>query len=190
MAEDRPQPTTTQGFHRPVRLARLGRATAHEFDETADAGERAAVAELLDLQGISKLRISGKLDAAKDGGWTFRGILGASVTQTCVATLQPVPARIDVPVHRDYVAGLDAGTEDISLDPDAPDELEPLPETLDLGALAIEELALALPPYPRAKDAGAADAEARPEGAAPLEPEPKPFAALAALKQKLSDGEH
>lgn len=189
MAEDSPQHTTSQGFHRPVRLTRLVRATTHEFDEIADANERAAVAELLDLQGVSKMRIAGKLEAADGGGWTFRGTLGASVTQTCVATLKPVPARIDVPVRRDYVPGLDAGAADIALDPDAPDDLEPMPDTLDLGALATEELALALPPYPRAKNAGVGDAEARPPGAAPLEPEPKPFAALAALKQKLSDGE-
>ncbi|MSU89797.1 DUF177 domain-containing protein [Rhodobacteraceae bacterium 2CG4] len=189
MATDRPPPAPAAEFSRPLRLARLSRARPHQIDEAATAGECARVARLLDLQAVSKLRLTGRLEAAAGGGWTFRGTVGASLTQTCVATLQPVPARIDAPVRRDYVAGLDADARDIALDPDAPDELEPLPETLDLGALAVEELALALPPYPRARGAGPAAVEARPPGAAPLEPDPKPFAALQALKRKLDDSD-
>ncbi|MBD3624373.1 MAG: DUF177 domain-containing protein [Rhodobacteraceae bacterium] len=189
MADDRPPTAPGAEFSRPLRLARLSRARPHEIDEVATPEECARVAALLDLQAVSKLRLTGRLDAAKEGGWSFRGTVGASVTQTCVVTLQPVPTRIDAPVRREYVAGLDTETDEIALDPDTPDELEPLPDTLDLGALATEELALALPLYPRARGVGTADVEARPPGTEPLEPEPKPFAALEALKQKLSDGE-
>lgn len=189
MADDRPPTAPGAEFSRPLRLARLSRSRTHEIDEVATPEECARVAALLALQAVSKLRLTGRLSAADEGGWSFRGTVGASVTQTCVVTLQPVPTRIDAPVRREYVAGLDTDDGEITLDPDAPDELEPLPDTLDLGALAIEELALALPPYPRARGAGDADIEARPPGAAPMEPEPKPFAALEALKQKLGDGD-
>ena len=73
-----------------------------------------------------------------------------------------------------------SGTE-ILVDPEEDDEIEPLTDRIDLGLVAVEALALALPPYPRTPGATlAGEADAAPEDDAP-----KPFAALAALRGKL-----
>lgn len=174
-------------FTRPLGLGRLNRRESHDFDETATAGECAAVARALDLPAVSKLRISGTLTPVTGGGWRARGQVGASVEQTCVVTLEPVRTRIDTPFDRLYLPDADPRGDEIVIDAESDEDVEPLPETLDLGEIAVEETALALPPYPRAKgarlDAAAAgddeDAEAR-----------KPFAALAALRDKIrGDGE-
>ncbi len=68
-----------------------------------------------------------------------------------------------------------------------PDEtVEPLPAVIDAGAVMVEALTLALPPYPRAAEAEFAGAAAAPEGAAPLTEEEttRPFAGLADLLKK------
>lgn len=59
--------------------------------------------------------------------------------------------RLDEPVRRRYLAGLDPPAPGESEMPD--DEAEALPAALDLGGVMLEALALALPPYPRAPGA-------------------------------------
>lgn len=175
-------------FSRPVNLRRLPRKTSHEFDERADETECARVARLLDLLFLSKFRIRGTLTPSGDEGWRFDGTVGATATQPCVVTLEPVKTRIDVPVARHYLPGT-AETEalaEIEIDPEALDEVDPLPETLDLGLLAIEELALALPSYPRAEgveDTALVMRTHEEEDAPPR----KPFAGLAALREKMRE---
>ncbi len=63
---------------------------------------------------------------------------------------------------------------------------EALPSTIDLYALAMEEIALALPPYPRAEGAELGETVFAAENVTPMTDEDaKPFASLAALKDKL-----
>ncbi|NNU80226.1 DUF177 domain-containing protein [Halovulum dunhuangense] len=183
-------PEATHSFRRKLRLSGLNRARVHAVDETATVEEQASVAEFLGLQGLRKLRIAGALSPTGADGWRFEGQLGATATQSCVVTLQPVRTRVDVELRRIYLPDIDLArtSTEVEMDPDA-DEVEPLPDTLDLGALAVEELALALPAYPRAEDAPELALEARPRGAAPIEPAPRPFAALEALKAKLERDE-
>ncbi len=182
------QPTDRPEFSRRLGRHALRRAAHHPVDETATENERQAVADLLGVQAVSGLRLRGTLEERADGGWDFRGRLTARVVQACVATLAPVRTRIDVEVARDYIPVTGGGPVELDLDPEAPETWEPLPDPLDLGALALEELALALPAYPRAADAPPVAREARPRGAAPAEPRQKPFAGLAELRQKLQDG--
>ena len=68
------------------------------------------------------------------------------------------------------------------VDPDEDDEIEPLGDRIDLGRVAVEALALALPAYPRKPGA-----ELRPRDRRGGD-EPKPFAALAALRGKAGTG--
>lgn len=66
------------------------------------------------------------------------------------------------------------------------DTLEPIPEVIDLRALAAEELALALPDWPRAPGAELGEAVFAAPDAAPLrDADLRPFAGLQALKDKL-----
>ena len=70
----------------------------------------------------------------------------------------------------------------------ADDSLEPLPDSIDLYAIARETLVLELPEYPRAK--GACMSVPEPEADVPGagdEPAAKPFARLAPLKKSLEN---
>lgn len=174
-------------FSRPVKPRLLSRARSHDVDETATAEERAALADLLGLIELPKLRLHGTLSASGAEGWRFEGTLGATVVQSCVVTLAPVKTRLDVPLRR-WWQPEDAESlplREIELDPEAEEETDPLTDRIDLGLMATEELALALPDYPRAEGVPEAEASARPPGAEPIEPEERPFAALAALKEKM-----
>ncbi len=68
--------------------------------------------------------------------------------------------------------------------------VEPLTATIDLGALMVESLALALPLYPRAEGAHLRQAIFTEPGAAPLtDDDARPFAGLKSLRDKLGKGE-
>jgi uncharacterized metal-binding protein YceD (DUF177 family) len=70
------------------------------------------------------------------------------------------------------------------------DTAEPLPAVIDLEEVLIEALALALPDYPKAPDAKLEQTVFAPDGKTPIsDEETKPFAALAALKDKLGKPE-
>ncbi|MFC0279781.1 YceD family protein [Falsigemmobacter intermedius] len=145
----------------------------------------AALAEELGLQAIKDLTFKGELAPAGREDVSLIAQLEADVVQSCVVTLAPVPAKIKVPVERHYVAGMEyPDAEEAEMPED--DTREPLPDAIDLDAVLIEALALALPDYPRAAGAETVVLQAVPPGAEPIEEEKvKPFAALAALKAKL-----
>lgn len=175
-------------FSRPVNLRRLSRNTSHQVDERATEAECATVAALLDLLFLSKFRIRGTLSPSGDEGWRFDGTVGATATQICVVTLEPVKTRVDVKVTRHYLPS-ENETEalaEIEVDPEALDEVDPLPDVFDLGLLAIEELVLALPAYPHAEGVEATALEMRTDNPED-EPPRKPFAGLAALREKMRD---
>jgi hypothetical protein len=93
--------------------------------------------------------------------------------------LEPVENAIDEPIDLVFVpeaavpAPTDGGEIEIPAE-DAPEVL--VDDTVDLGAIATEFLALAVDPYPR-KPGAVFEAPAAADDAA------RPFAALAALKQ-------
>jgi len=71
------------------------------------------------------------------------------------------------------------------LDPDSDDDILALPSVLDLRELVEDELILALPPFPRHDRC---DPPGPLSDALTREAEPKPFAALAALRRSSGDG--
>ena len=165
----------TPELSRPFAVERLGEGGVEERI-VASPAERAAVAKRLDLQALDRLQAT--LDLRLAGGSTLLKITGridASVVQSCVVSLEPVPAELSIPVDITYALTRAAPEdEDEGLDPDAP---EPLPPGgLDLGEEVVQTLSLGLDAYPRAPSA------ALPEGAA-AEPE-HPFAKLRELKPK------
>lgn len=137
---------------------------------------------------INRLRFGGCVEAAAIGEWRLSGKLAASVTQQCVVSLVPVKCSVQAKVLRRYL--IDAGRLQPGADGEMPadDSLEPLPDTIDLYAIARETLVLELPNYPRAKGASVSiqDSEADVPGAAG-EPVAKPFAGLAPLKKSLEN---
>ena len=175
-------------FRRRLTLTRLSRAAPHAFAETPTPQELEAIAGELDLLGVGRMRFEGALIPVGGEGWRLEARLGARVTQACVVTLGPVRTRIDLEVRRSYMPGAAAAGAELVIDAEEAEDVEDLPEVLDLGAVAVEELALALPLSPRADGVGAGDRQAVPPGAAPIdETREKPFAGLAALRDKLTD---
>lgn len=143
-----------------------------------DAEGRAAVAAHLGIPAVRKLRLVGRLVPEGREDWRLVAELGATVVQECVVTLAPVTTRIDEPVERRYLADLpedEAGEVEMPED----DSVEALPASLDLGAVMIEALALALPPYPRAEGVELGEVVVTEPGADPLTEEAaRPFAGL------------
>ena len=71
------------------------------------------------------------------------------MVQPCVVTLEPVTTRIDQPVRRIWLPDAGRPAAEVVVEADADDEPEPLGERIDLGLVATEALALAMPAYPR-----------------------------------------
>lgn len=180
---------TNPEFPRVVDVARLRGLAEFAFDISPTAAELIAIARLMGAQAVRKMRFHGDLRPAPNGAWALAATLGATAVQTCVVTLDPVTTRIDVPVRRLFVPGMDEGAVEIVIDDPEDDETEPLGDRIDLGLVAIEAMALALPAYPRREGARLADVAGAPPGAEPFaEAEIKPFSVLAALRPKSSEG--
>lgn len=177
-------PTETSEFPRLLALAKLRPGEPYSFTETADVEEMRAAAKRLDALSIRKLRFEGKLSPVGKRDWRLQGIVGATVSQACVVTLEPVTTRIDADISRIYSASAAPVPDGAELGPDDDIEIEPLPDEIDLGDIALEALALALPDYPRADAATLPDEATSPDDPGP-EARENPFAALAALKDKM-----
>ncbi len=171
----RPDPSA-RGL-RPLRVAELSRARPTAFDIAVAAAERAALAAELGLTALPRLRLRGTLAPAGRDDWALVAELEAEVEQPCVVTLAPVRTMLREPVERRYVAGLPPpGPGEVEMPAD--DSLEPLGAEIDLPAVLREALALAVPLYPRLEGLPPLDA-AEPEAAR------RPFAGLAALRNRL-----
>jgi uncharacterized metal-binding protein YceD (DUF177 family) len=173
-------------FARVVELARLRGRSEFAFELSPTAEEAQALARLFDAQGLRKMRLKGRLRSTR-GGWELTGALGATVIQSCVVTLAPVTTRLDLEVRRLFLPeAAPQGREiEVALEDE---EIEPLGTRIDLGLVAIEAIALALPAYPRSPGAELEQASFAAPGIEPIEEaEVKPFASLAALRDKLGN---
>ena len=162
-----------------LRLSAARRRDPIPFDLAPDAETRATLAEELGLSSLKKLRFHGALEPQGRADWRLEAALGATVVQPCDITLDPVTTRIDEPVRRRYLVGLGGAEPPVEQEiPEDVDE-EPLPAMLDLEAVMIEALSLAIPPFPRTEAAHLGEAVYTEPGAEPLRDEDtKPFAGL------------
>lgn len=152
------------------------------IDLAADDGERAAVVERLALRSLDRLEAHAVL--SRDGQKVrATGRLRASLEQSCVATGDAVPAHVDEPFELLFVPEPKAGRadEEVELGEGDLDTVFHDGSAIDLGDALIDTLVLALDPYPRSAGADAALKEA----GVLTEEESSPFAALAALKEKM-----
>ncbi|MFC3168207.1 YceD family protein [Paracoccus fontiphilus] len=145
-----------------LRTAHLNPRAPTPFALTPDDERCAAIAAELGISALSKLTFEGDIRAEGGDAWALTGRLRARVTQPCVVTLKPVRTMLDEEVERHYSPHVSTPEGDEIEMPD--DTLEPLGQFIDLAAVMIEELALALPEYPRAEGVAF---EAAPEEAAP-----------------------
>lgn len=184
----------------PLRVADLPTKKPTRFELVPEQAALRAIAEELGLQGLRKLRFKGEISADGKRDWRLTAQLGATVTQPCVVTLEPVTTRIEEPVERRFVAEIpdfgpsakksDEDEEGIEMPED--DNTELLGSHIDPGAVMLEALSLALPLYPRAEDAALEETNfTEPGKDAMTDEDTKPFAGLAALRDQLGkkDGE-
>lgn len=182
--------TKVNEFNRPLVLAQIGdRESRHRI--SAEEEERAALAKRLELQGID--RLEGVIAVRRvRGGAVLKvsGSMTAEVTQTCIATLAPLPVRLEESFLESFALERKAkDATDVELSLAEEDGIEPLTPELyangafDLGELLVQLLAERLDPFPRHADAPPAEGEwgGSANGA---ETEASPFAELARkLKQ-------
>lgn len=168
----------------------MTRSKPTRFDLAPDQAGQDALARFLQVLSVENARFKGEIRPVGKEDWIVEGRLTARVAQACVISLAPVMQDIDEAVRRRFIPADEIGEDDeIDLDLDAEDDTDGYTDRIDLGLLMTEAIALALDPYPRAADAELGDAEFSPPGAEPISDEiVKPFAKLAALKEKLSDG--
>ena len=179
-------PAPDAAWSAPIRMADLPEGSERAFDLRPDAQARAALAEALGIDAIRKLSFAGRLVPEGRKDWRLEADLGATVVQPCVVTLAPVTTRIDEVVMRRYLAEMPELPSGSEVEMPEDDSADPLPDILDPGAVMAEALALALPAYPRAPDADLGEAVFTEPGKAPMtEADIRPFAGLAALKDKL-----
>lgn len=161
-----------------LRADRLPVRRVTQVDLAPDAEARARIAAALDLSALPEARLTGTLAPAPADAWAFEGRLVADVVQPCGITLAPVATRIDESLRRVWSPHADttpAGGEEAEM---GDDETEPLGAEIDLGAVLVEALALAIPPFPRAPGA----ALEAPAGAS--DDARRPFAGLADLLKR------
>ena len=113
----------------------------------------------------------------KRNGVKVSGRVEADITQECVVTLDPMPAKVEEAVEGLFLPedsklgrlGFEAGGE-IHIDAEGPDSPETFSgDTIDVGALAEQFFSLGIDPYPRKPGATLAsaddgDASSQPEG--------------------------
>jgi uncharacterized metal-binding protein YceD (DUF177 family) len=152
------------------------------------------LADRFDLQDIAELSAELSLRRVRGDAVRLDGTIHAKVTQTCVVSLQPVPAAISETIAVNFAeeAAEDAGEVEVAYDlDDAPEPI--IHGRIDIGEAVAQQLALALDPYPRAPDAeipaayvgdatppaeGTSVAGQEPEGTTPV----NPFSVLGKLK--------
>ncbi len=169
----------TPEFSRTFRLDELGGARTVSIE--ADEGERAALAARFGLIGIDRLKATAEL-ARDNEVVTAAGRLEGEVIQACVASGEPVPARIAEDFALRFVpTGTVSDADEIELAESDLDQIDYEGSSVDLGEAVAQTMALALEPFPRAPGA-----EEKLRAAGVLgEEDASPFAVLKALKDKL-----
>jgi uncharacterized metal-binding protein YceD (DUF177 family) len=167
----------SQEFSRFIEADSVG-AKPIERHISANGEERAALARRFDLQAIDRLEADFTLRRAGNGVIHVNGTVRGAVVQSCVVTLEPVPAGVEEEFAADFADRADQPAGEEEIDFEAADPPEPIRNGhIDLGELAAEHLALGLDPYPRAPGARL------PQGSEPEEPEARPINPFSILKK-------
>jgi len=142
----------------------------------ATAEECAALAKDFGLAGIGSLAADLTLTSTVEGVHVA-GEVKASITQICVASLDPFDSTVSETFEVDFAkpGGMPPEPPTEMHDYEPPDEI--INGKIDLGAVVAEFLALGLDPYPR-KPGVAFDFKD------PADAEMSPFAALNVMKAK------
>ena len=184
MAADRIDIDVSKAWPQTVGMAEVARGPVRR-KLVADDAARARIAKVLGLNVLASLDADIAVSSWLDGV-EIRGTWRATVGQTCGVSLEPFETELEgdlqiraVPQGSQALAQADEDHE-VELDPEADDPPDVLTsDQIDLGAYVVEDLSLAIDPFPRKPGA---DFEP-PEATAEI----SPFAVLAKLKGGLPD---
>ncbi len=176
-----------------IRQDGVTRSVAATPTERQALARRFALTAIDDLSAEVRLQPTGRGDMIR-----VEGHLKASVTQTCVVSLNPIASMLSEPFVAVFAPPAARSAEsggDVTWHADADDEDEPEPllhGRIDIGEFVAQTLSLALDPYPRDPEAHVDDTIALVGGdvvgdrAADREDGGNPFAVLAKFR---SDGD-
>lgn len=159
----------------PLRLHQVGSSLARTLEPNAE--ERARIVKSLNLVSLENFTAEMTVTPTVSG-WRIDGRVKADAVQACGLTLEPIPETI----NQTFLINLteqppevevdENGEIDLELNDSFPDYVED--GKIDLGHYAVEQLSLALDPFPRK------------EGAVFVQPpepvELSPFAVLQSMK--------
>ena len=187
---------TVPAYSFVVEIDRLPSAGG-QYEIAANAEALVRVAQSLEVAEMKKLTAQFAVKTGAGGLVHVNGKVHAELIQMCVVTLVPLPAMIDEQVEASFITVERAARNKkkakdddeelvISLDAEDPPEIAE-DGRIDLGELAVTQVALVLDPYPRAPGVSFDPAQwpgsAGGKGLTPEEEAPGPFAALAKLKK-------
>jgi uncharacterized metal-binding protein YceD (DUF177 family) len=144
------RPAPAPEFSRMVDVPRVaGRVARHAI--AADDQERAALAQRFGLVALDRLEAELRIELLRGGMVRIEAALAADLTQECVVTLEPVPAKIEESFALLY--GPPEAAREVVIDGEA-ETVEPLEGArIDVGEAVAQQLSLALDPFPRAPGA-------------------------------------
>jgi uncharacterized metal-binding protein YceD (DUF177 family) len=184
MAADRIEPDVSKAWPQPLGLVEVARGPVRRRF-AADEAARGRIAKMLGLDSLASLEADITVSTWLDGV-QIQGRWRARVGQICGVSLEPFESDLEgelqiraVPAGSQALVQADEDHE-VELDPEADDPPDVLTgDQVDLGAYVVEDLSLAIDPFPRKPGV---DFE-------PPEPtaEISPFAVLAKLKGGLPD---
>ena len=132
------------------------------FSFVANEKERANLASRLDILALDSLEVSGEVARKSESSLLeLSGTVKAEAVQACVISLKPVPQKIDVAFSVCYTFSKEDSVLDDTDYVVGKDE-DDLPEYVEEGKIdavlaVLEQIALALDPYPRAEGAEISD---------------------------------
>jgi hypothetical protein len=170
-------------FSRPMKVDVLRDGASGEI--AATEAEMQDIARLLDLVALDDLTVTYRIAHAGEGRLHLSGQLTASIAQTCIITLDPVAATVDLPVELDFWPAklLEALEQSAGKTEALLDWPEPIADgIIDPGPVIYQILATSLEPYPK-REGASFEWSQQPSQAGEGE-QSGPFAALAALKRR------
>ena len=167
---------TAPEFSYEIDISDVGRA-GKTFHLKANDAERMKIAIRLKTPSVEKLEGEMKVTATKTAVRVV-GEIAADLTRECVASLEPMHETVAESFEIDF-SRIPPETEEEDLD--APEYLDGA--SLDLGELLVQQLSLAMDPFPRKEGA-----QSLAEAYAPQE-KVSPFAALKGALGKSDDNQ-
>jgi len=176
----------TQNLNQMRDVRDIGRKPEH-VRMAASAEDMADIQQRLNLLGLSAFEAELTVQEIA-GAIRIVGHVTADVVQPSVVSLEPVPDHIDDHFVLELVSEDEAARRDEDesyADPDAPEYDALTSDSIDLGDIAVQTLAMALDPYPRRSDENLSDSATHGVeiDGGPLAPE-SPFAALKDMAPK------